>query len=538
MIHQEENKDIGAAFLHLLRQYFYSNLFIYQYNKDYRNAYNVYKNKAAPWVFEYFKKTTLDFDPGIVDDLLEEISYDITYLTYELNIDIEMEENIIHIFDMMIDVYKEISSSLNMNIFDDYKVDFSKESFVMPKCGQELYELNRNIFTVVFDDRNISRENYIKQPWALIENIEFHQHYVLLRLKLMHVACVFFSDKENGRMISRLDNAIKSYIDVTRITLGEIGQMRGELCFSVDCVEQKRPFKPRGVEAVGVEGNLNHEHGDSNSLESALDDLESLIGLDDVKHEIRRLVNLIQVSQLRERAGLKIAPMSLHLIFAGAPGTGKTTVARLIGTIYKTLGLLKKGHLVEVDRSALVGGYIGHTAIKTKEVIESALGGVLFIDEAYSLTSQSDNDFGGESIETLLKYMEDYREQLVVVAAGYSDKMEDFLASNPGLRSRFRTKINFVNYSTEELTNIFEDLVVKNDYRIDEGAMQVIKDILYIESNGEHFANGRTVRNAFEKLLLIHAERISSIYSPSINDLKTITLDDVVELESDSTTRG
>ena len=287
-----------------------------------------------------------------------------------------------------------------------------------------------------------------------------------------------------------------------------------------------------------VERKLRDSNDSLASLESALNELGSLIGLESVKREVRKLVNLIQVSQMRERAGLKLASTSLHLVFAGAPGTGKTTVARLIGAIYKALGLLKKGHLVEVDRSGLVGGYVGHTAIKTKEVIESALGGVLFIDEAYSLASQSDNDFGGEAIETLLKYMEDYRDQLVVIAAGYSEEMEEFLASNPGLDSRFKTKINFENYSVTELTEIFENLVIENDYHVTEGAIQVIRDIFDAVKDDEKFANGRTVRNLFEQLLMIHADRVADFLNPTISDLKNITVDDVVELERDSTIMG
>jgi len=287
-----------------------------------------------------------------------------------------------------------------------------------------------------------------------------------------------------------------------------------------------------------VERKLRDSNDSLASLESALNELGSLIGLESVKREVRKLVNLIQVSQMRERAGLKLASTSLHLVFAGAPGTGKTTVARLIGAIYKALGLLKKGNLVEVDRSGLVGGYVGHTAIKTKEVIESALGGVLFIDEAYSLTSQSDNDFGGEAIETLLKYMEDYRDQLVVIAAGYSEEMEEFLASNPGLDSRFKTKINFENYSVTELTEIFENLVIENDYHVTEGAIQVIRDIFDVVKDDEKFANGRTVRNLFEKVLMIHADRVADFLKPTISDLKNITVDDAVELERDSTILG
>jgi SpoVK/Ycf46/Vps4 family AAA+-type ATPase len=255
-----------------------------------------------------------------------------------------------------------------------------------------------------------------------------------------------------------------------------------------------------------------------------------MIGLEEVKKEIKQLVNLIQVAQLREKAGLKQPQVSLHLVFAGSPGTGKTTVARLIGEIYKSLGLLKGGHLVEVDRGDLVGQHIGSTAIKTKAVLERALDGVLFIDEAYSLSTNAQYDFGAEAIETVLKFMEDYRDRIVVIAAGYSEQMDEFLSSNPGLSSRFKTLVKFADYKNEELLRIFQNMAESNDYMLEPHTHDSFLQICEIVRYEDGFANGRTVRNLFEKVMVAHAERILLMENPTTLDLKSISDADLVEI--------
>jgi len=530
--------DVAPALVHLLREYFYAHLFLYQYDGAYRKSYNISINKDTPWAFQFFKRTALDFDEQFVEDLFETLAYDITYLTYEQKTDSDQAENAIKLFDILADTYNEILSTLNIKTLNDDNDDFNKKTLRMPINGREIYEFNRQAFDERVQEFGWSRLTYVAGPKSLIDNIDIRQHYALLRLKVMHVVYMFLSENERKASVTRLEAAILHYIDVSKLTVMQITELQNELRCPADEISIERVSQSRCAKEQSVERKLSDSNDSLVPLESALNELGFLIGLESVKREVRKLVNLIQVSQMRERAGLKLAPTSLHLVFAGAPGTGKTTVARLIGAIYKALGLLNKGHLVEVDRSGLVGGYVGHTAIKTKEVIESALGGVLFIDEAYSLTSQSDNDFGGEAIETLLKYMEDYRDQLVVIAAGYSEEMEEFLASNPGLDSRFKTKITFENYSVTELTKMFENLVVENDYHVAEGTIQVIRDILDAAKDDEKFANGRTVRNLFEKLLMIHADRVADFLNPTINDLKNITVDDAVELERDSTILG
>lgn len=248
------------------------------------------------------------------------------------------------------------------------------------------------------------------------------------------------------------------------------------------------------------------------ALDAALAKLESLIGLEGVKTEIKRLSGFLEIQKQRSQASLQIAKVSLHLVFAGAPGTGKTTVARIVAEIYHALGLLKKGHLIETDRSGLVGQYVGHTSKKTNEVIDSALGGILFIDEAYGLTKNGgEGDFGGEAIDTLVKRMEDERHQLVVIVAGYPNEMQDFLDSNPGLRSRFNTHLFFDNFTAEELSRIFSIFCKNNDYLLNQAAATKLEKLFqhHAAHAGPSFGNGRFARNLFEQVIRNQAFRLS-----------------------------
>ena len=224
--------------------------------------------------------------------------------------------------------------------------------------------------------------------------------------------------------------------------------------------------------------------------------------------------------------------MSLHLVFTGNPGTGKTMMARMMARIYKSLGMLSKGHLVEVDRSGLVAGYVGQTAIKTGEVIQKALGGVLFIDEAYALNSRSENDFGQEAIDTLLKAMEDHREDLVVIVAGYVDEMEEFIHSNPGLESRFNRYLFFEDYSVEEMLAIFEMRCKKSCYTLEDGARDALKAYFLTRSLEDPvaFGNARGVRNTFEKVLVQQANRLSAMEKVEKEDLMLLKEEDVLAL--------
>ena len=260
------------------------------------------------------------------------------------------------------------------------------------------------------------------------------------------------------------------------------------------------------------------------------EELNSLIGLGEVKKEVQSLSNYVKVQQERQKNGLKTRNLSYHLVFTGNPGTGKTTVARIVARIYKDLGILKKGHLVETDRAGLVAGYVGQTAIKTNELIDSALNGVLFIDEAYSLVPDNrSGDYGQEAISTLLKRMEDDRDRLVVIIAGYSDEMQKFIDSNPGLKSRFTRYIHFPDYSPDELMDIFEMYVKKDEYKLDSDARSFMKEAFgkVVAQNDRNFGNARYARNVFERAIQMQANRLSKVKNPSKETLYTITLEDV-----------
>lgn len=258
-------------------------------------------------------------------------------------------------------------------------------------------------------------------------------------------------------------------------------------------------------------GRQNSVDLNSAKLKEYIDELNALIGLMSVKRELNGLINFVKLQQIRRQKGLKVPSISLHMVFSGNPGTGKTTVARLLSNILFELGYLSKGHLIETNRAGLVAGYLGQTALKTEEIVRQALGGVLFIDEAYSLASQ--DEYGQEAIDTLLKLMEDHRENLVVIVAGYPDLMEKFMASNPGLESRFNKKIIFENYSAQELGEIFEYMCENASYEIAPEGRELLAQHLekLLEQADESFGNARTVRNIFEKAISFHASRVMSM---------------------------
>ena len=267
---------------------------------------------------------------------------------------------------------------------------------------------------------------------------------------------------------------------------------------------------------------------DAATLEELLAELDGLIGLQSVKRNVHSLLHLQSIQMEREARGLPRIPMSNHLVFTGNPGTGKTTVARMIARIYKKIGLLSKGTFVEVDRSGLVAGYVGQTAIEVSNVLDSAKGGVLFIDEAYALANGVGGDYGMEAIETLLKRMEDEREDLVVIVAGYPKLMERFISSNPGLRSRFSKKIFFPDYTPEELLDILQYMVKKNGFTISESALDFAYEVLEKKYNtrSEDFANAREVRNFFESAIVSQADRLYGKENITDEELCRLEVDD------------
>lgn len=273
----------------------------------------------------------------------------------------------------------------------------------------------------------------------------------------------------------------------------------------------------------------------SDGLEEVIREIEELVGLGSVKQELNRLMAFARVIALRRERDIPVGAINLHMVFAGPPGTGKTVVARMVGRILKAIGLLRKGHYIEADRSQLVASYVGQTAIQVTEKVKDALGGVLFIDEAYTLSGgggalATADSFGQEAIDTLLKLMEDYREQLVVIAAGYTSEMRRFIESNPGLKSRFSRYIEFPSYSGEELFAIFQMLVRKGHYRMTTAAEhEARKHIEWLSKTAdEHFGNARTIRSFFEHILPAQAERVAQ--APNLEEL---TDDELLRIEVD-----
>ena len=276
---------------------------------------------------------------------------------------------------------------------------------------------------------------------------------------------------------------------------------------------------------------------------SGMEELEELIGLSTVKHDVEELIGLAKVQKMREEKGMKTVPVSLHLVFSGNPGTGKTTVARILAKLYKEIGILSQGQLVETDRSGLVAGYVGQTAIKTQKKIEEAMGGVLFIDEAYTLNQEGEN-FGQEAIDTILKAMEDHRDKFIVIVAGYTQLMKDFVNSNPGLKSRFNKFFEFPDYTVDELQQIFKLQCDKYQYKLTEEAEEVVKkEIERLEAEkGENFANAREVRNLFEKIITNQAARVSGMENIDEEGLTVITKEDledaIAKSEEDELQKG
>lgn len=291
--------------------------------------------------------------------------------------------------------------------------------------------------------------------------------------------------------------------------------------------KSEKPQKPAPQTQAEKPGE-KEEIPPKEKIEDLLAELDSYVGMDAIKEEVRSLVNMVQVYKLRREHDLPTTDMSLHMVFSGNPGTGKTTVARIMARIYHSLDILSKGQLVEVDRSGLVAGYVGQTALKTQKVIEKAMGGVLFIDEAYALNGKSENDFGQEAIDTILKAMEDHRDDLVVIVAGYTELMDRFIHSNPGLESRFNRFLMFEDYTPEQMLAIFKMQCKKGCYVLAEGTEELVRDFIAEESADDSFGNARGVRNLFEHILVAQNNRLAKMENVTRDDLMQILPDDVL----------
>jgi len=317
--------------------------------------------------------------------------------------------------------------------------------------------------------------------------------------------------------IKQAENAAKELLDEMAVTPK-----------SKKIEEKAAPAEPEAQEEEKTEET---EETEQKTLEELLETLDELVGLESIKQNVKSLINYVKIRKLREENELPNPPLSLHMVFTGNPGTGKTTVARILSELYKAIGVLSKGQLVEVDRSGLVAGFVGQTAIKTAEAAESALGGILFIDEAYALAPDNSmgNDFGREAIETLLKIMEDHRDDLIIIVAGYSDPMERFITSNPGLESRFNRYFFFEDYNSEELYAIFSIMCVKSEYLLTDEAKEFAQEHFskIYEERDENFGNARHVRNFFENIVTVHSDRVSSLDEHTRDDLTMVIRDDL-----------
>lgn len=290
---------------------------------------------------------------------------------------------------------------------------------------------------------------------------------------------------------------------------------------------------PGGTEGVpatagaGPEAVAEPDLPPARPLDELLAELDALVGLEGVKAEVRLVTSLLRVQNMRRERDLPVVEQSRHLVFAGNPGTGKTTVARLLAQIYRTLGVVERGHLVETDRSGLVAGFVGQTATKVVEVFDRADQGVLLVDEAYALVRGGGNDFGREAIDTIVKLIEDRRDRVVVIIAGYPDEMGLLIEANPGMRSRFPKTIVFDDYTDEDLLAIFTSMGEANGYRCDEGATEAVRAWFAAQDRGKGFGNGRTARNLFEASVARHATRIVSLDAPTDEQLTTLVAADI-----------
>ena len=383
-------------------------------------------------------------------------------------------------------------------------------------------DLNKNEFLLyrLYD--------YISLTIIAIPNFDFYfiAHYLFSQA----IIDVFKNDDEAMKVIEKdtsiITTSIVDIIDNLKTKIPDLYNEKISNCSIYNELKDKKVLYNNIID--NSQESVNGILTDVDPIE----ELNSLIGLDVVKNDVNELINLLKINKIKKERGISTSNLSLHMVFSGNPGTGKTTVARLIAKIYHKLGILSKGHLVETDRAGLVGGYVGQTAIKTKDVVESAIGGVLFIDEAYTLSNaRFENDYGKEAIETILKLMEDNRENLVVIVAGYTDLMKKFVDINPGLSSRFNKYIYFEDYNEDELLKIFNSIAQKHGQIVEDAAQDYLIDYFQKRIKNEKFANARDVRNYYEKVQIKQANRLVNNKRITNEDLIMIKLEDVKDIQ-------
>ena len=428
-------------------------------------------------------------------------------------------------------VFVELLKELGQVGNEDGIFDPKKPLVFEPTFAEDLHS-DFEQFLVYLEDYQFDFSRMVRFEVPLWAHVEY------LSSEQIEEFAEYNSDLDSTLHISVLDTYLES-------KSGPIMVVRKECCFWDTTLDDVRTFLElfmHDFEEIAIQLRFEEETAeeefdahleaeqlkrDSTGLQGVLKELDSLVGLGPVKSMVKQLVAAQQNQVQRKKVGLKVQQLSPHLVFTGNPGTGKTTVARLVGQIYKELGLLEKGHVVETERAGLVAGYVGQTALKTRAVCESALGGVLFIDEAYSITNDAGLSFGHECIQTLLTFMENHRGEFAVVVAGYPAEMEKFLGSNPGLRSRFDTIIHFPDYTATELEEIFLGLVTANDYAIGDIAMTKARHALCSLPRKAGFANGRDVRKLFQQITTSQAARCVGNDMQTMSQLRQITTADV-----------
>ncbi len=407
-----------------------------------------------------------------------------------------------------------------------------------------LVKQDKDMLDVVINQWDLSREVRLKYEKEAVRVLLELKEAIANEHKLTLPSVLNQYDEAHGTRL--LESTINSIYRFAQVIVKADGQISMEEMAALSQVWQmlhtysdpdkylKQVSSPTPASAKPAAASAPEATPSEEGLDAVMDELTQLIGMDNIKEEVKSLTNFLKVQKVREERGLATTSVSLHSVFSGPPGTGKTTVARLVSRIFRELGFLQKGHLVETDRAGLVADYIGGTSKKVDEKVTSALDGVLFIDEAYALTPKDNSrDFGQEAVDTLLKRMEDYRKRLVVIAAGYTDEMVRFVESNPGLKSRFNRYFYFNDYTPDELVAIFNKMCKDSHFHPTEAANQKLKDLLtqLYEQRDRTFGNARLVRNLFEKTIERQANRLAVINTLTDEILTTILPEDIPNAE-------